>query len=42
MGGEQWSAVAEGGAVKAGEKVEVVGREGLRLRVRRAAQQGGT
>ncbi len=42
MGGEQWSAVAEGGgAIKAGEKVEVVGRDGLRLLVRRAAQQGG-
>ncbi len=42
MGGEQWSAVAEGGAVGAGEKVEVVGRDGLRLRVRRAERQGGS
>jgi membrane-bound ClpP family serine protease len=42
MGGEQWSAVAESGAIRAGEKVEVVGRDGLRLHVRRAAQQGGS
>ena len=41
MGGEQWSAVAEGGAIRAGDKVEVVSRDGLRLLVRRAAQQGG-
>lgn len=32
---EQWSAVAEGDAIGAGEAVEVVGREGLTLRVRR-------
>jgi membrane-bound serine protease (ClpP class) len=42
MGGEQWSAVAESGAIRAGDKVEVVGRDGLRLHVRRAAQQGGS
>jgi membrane-bound serine protease (ClpP class) len=42
MSGEQWSAVAEGGAISAGERVEVVGRDGLKLRVRRAAQQGGS
>jgi membrane-bound serine protease (ClpP class) len=41
VGGEQWSALAEGGAIKAGEKVDVVGRDGLRLLVRRSAQQGG-
>ncbi len=41
LGGEQWSAVAEGGAIKAGDRVEVVSRDGLRLLVRRAAQQGG-
>jgi membrane-bound serine protease (ClpP class) len=38
MGGEQWSARADGGRVSAGEKVEVVGREGLSLLVRRVAQ----
>jgi membrane-bound serine protease (ClpP class) len=41
VGGEQWSALAEGGVVKAGDKVDVVGRDGLRLLVRRSAQQGG-
>ena len=41
LGGEQWSALAEGGPIKAGEKVNVVGRDGLRLLVRRSAQQGG-
>jgi membrane-bound serine protease (ClpP class) len=34
---ELWSAVAEGATVEAGEVVEVVGREGLTLRVRRVA-----
>jgi membrane-bound serine protease (ClpP class) len=32
---ETWTAVADVGPVRAGEKVEVVGTEGLRLRVRR-------
>ena len=41
MGGEQWSARAMQGSVSPGEKVEVVGREGLCLLVRRAAQEGG-
>jgi membrane-bound serine protease (ClpP class) len=41
LGGEQWSAVAEGGMIRAGDRVEVVSRDGLRLVVRRAAQQGG-
>jgi membrane-bound serine protease (ClpP class) len=41
LGGEQWSAVAEGGVIRAGDRVEVVSRDGLRLLVRRAAQQGG-
>lgn len=40
-GGEQWSAVAVEGRISAGEKVEVVSRDGLRLHVRRASQQGG-
>ncbi|HEV8638695.1 MAG TPA: nodulation protein NfeD [Chloroflexota bacterium] len=35
LGHEEWSATAESGDVRAGEVVEVVGREGLRLRVRR-------
>lgn len=33
---EHWSAVAEGEAIRPGEAVEVVAREGLKLRVRRA------
>jgi membrane-bound ClpP family serine protease len=41
MGGEQWSARAVQGSVSPGERVEVVGREGLCLLVRRAAQEGG-
>jgi len=40
--GEQWSARSTGGAIRAGEGVEVVGREGLHLLVRgRAHHQGG-
>jgi len=34
---EQWSAVAEGDTIGPGEAVEVVAREGLKLRVRRVA-----
>ncbi|HET6486032.1 MAG TPA: nodulation protein NfeD [Spirochaetia bacterium] len=34
-GGEQWSARSAEGAIRAGELVEVVGREGLKLVVRR-------
>jgi len=37
-GGEQWSARSEGGSIASGERVEVIGREGLRLIVRRAAR----
>ncbi|MBI3978520.1 MAG: nodulation protein NfeD [Chloroflexi bacterium] len=37
LAGEDWSAIAEAGAIRAGDSVEVVEREGLRLRVRRAA-----
>jgi membrane-bound serine protease (ClpP class) len=33
--GERWHALAEEGAVAAGEQVEVVGRDGFRLRVRK-------
>ena len=40
--GEVWSARSAGGAIRAGEEVEVVGREGLHLLVRpRAHHQGG-
>jgi membrane-bound serine protease (ClpP class) len=42
MAGEQWSARAEGGAIKAGEKVEIIGREGLWLLVRRSGNQGAS
>ncbi len=35
VSGELWRAVAEDGTVAKGEKVQVVGREGLQLRVRR-------
>ncbi|HIQ05497.1 MAG TPA: nodulation protein NfeD, partial [Anaerolineae bacterium] len=35
--GEWWDAVAEDGPVDAGERVQVVGREGFRLHVRRLA-----
>ena len=38
MAGEQWSARAEAGGIRSGEKVEVVGREGLQLLVRRASR----
>ena len=41
MGGEQWSARAVQGSVSPGEMVDVVGREGLCLLVRRTAQEGG-
>ena len=34
-GGEQWSARSDDQGIHAGEKVEVIGREGLRLLVRR-------
>jgi membrane-bound serine protease (ClpP class) len=37
---EHWSAVAEGEAIGAGEPVEVIVCEGLKLRVRRAANGG--
>jgi membrane-bound serine protease (ClpP class) len=37
MAGEQWSARAQEGTIRAGERVEVVGREGLSLLVRRAS-----
>ncbi|MBI4277550.1 MAG: nodulation protein NfeD, partial [Armatimonadetes bacterium] len=33
--GELWSATAEGGPIREGDRVRVVGVEGLRLRVRR-------
>jgi len=40
--GEQWSARSVEGPIHAGENVEVVGREGLRLLVRRRPPgQGG-
>ena len=38
MGGEQWTARAEAGGIKSGERVEVVGRDGLRLIVRRSTR----
>jgi membrane-bound serine protease (ClpP class) len=38
LGGEQWSARAVEGGVASGEKVEVVGRDGLRLLVRRGGK----
>jgi membrane-bound serine protease (ClpP class) len=38
---EPWSAVADGAPIEAGEAVEVVGREGLTLCVRRAAAPAG-
>ena len=38
LAGEQWSARAEEGSISSGERVQVVGREGLRLIVRRAAR----
>ena len=38
LGGEQWSARAVEGGVAAGERVEVVGRDGLRLLVRRSGK----
>ena len=37
--GEIWSAVSEGGAIPAGEKVRVMGVEGLTLKVSRAGDQ---
>jgi len=39
--GEQWSARSDEGNIRAGERVEVVGREGLCLLVRRAKKEGG-
>ncbi len=38
MGGEQWSAHSVEGSIRTGESVEVTGREGLRLLVRRASK----
>jgi membrane-bound serine protease (ClpP class) len=38
LGGEQWSARSVEGRLAAGESVEVVGRDGLRLLVRRGAK----
>jgi membrane-bound serine protease (ClpP class) len=38
MGGEQWSAHSDEGSIASGEKVQVTGREGLRLIVRRVAR----
>jgi membrane-bound serine protease (ClpP class) len=40
MAGEQWSARSEEGAIRSGEKVQIVGREGLWLLVRRSGNQG--
>jgi membrane-bound ClpP family serine protease len=37
MAGEQWSARATEGGIQSGEKVQVIGREGLFLIVRRRA-----
>lgn len=37
---EEWSAEAEGEGIGAGEAIEVVGREGLKLRVRRVKTEG--
>jgi membrane-bound serine protease (ClpP class) len=34
--GEYWTGIAEGGTIQAGQKIEVVAKEGFRLRVRRA------
>ncbi|MDH7487208.1 MAG: nodulation protein NfeD [Anaerolineae bacterium] len=39
--GERWNAVAEDGPVAAGESVEVLGRDGFRLRVRKRKPEGG-
>ena len=36
MGGELWTAVSDGEAIAPGDRVEVVGAEGLRLRVRKS------
>jgi membrane-bound serine protease (ClpP class) len=38
--GERWSARAQEGSIRAGERVEIVGREGLCLLVRRAKEGG--
>jgi membrane-bound serine protease (ClpP class) len=38
--GERWSARSEAGPIRAGERVEIVGREGLCLLVRRAKEGG--
>jgi len=38
--GERWSARAREGPIRAGERVEIVGREGLCLLVRRAKEGG--
>jgi membrane-bound serine protease (ClpP class) len=39
LGGEQWSARAVEGGIGSGERVEVLGRDGLRLLVRRAGKK---
>jgi membrane-bound ClpP family serine protease len=39
--GERWSARSGEGPIRAGERVEIVGREGLCLLVRRARKEGG-
>jgi len=38
--GERWSARSDEGPIRAGERVEIVGREGLCLLVRRAKEGG--
>ena len=35
VGGEDWSAIADVGPIEAGETVEVIGVEGITLRVHR-------
>jgi DNA-binding CsgD family transcriptional regulator len=42
VGGEEWSAVAVGGSVPAGQTIEVVARRGLRLTVRPTVRPGPT
>jgi membrane-bound ClpP family serine protease len=37
---EQWSAVTAGEAIGDGEPIEVIARDGLKLRVRRASGDG--
>jgi membrane-bound serine protease (ClpP class) len=40
MAGEQWSALSEEGGITRGVRIQVVGREGLRLLVRRTSKEG--